>query len=373
MTSSTAFPAELLAQSSDARLAYFRDKVVAHPLLKEIHQQLLQAIQEPCGTYLIFVFGPTGVGKTTLRHRLEQQLWEVEQPIMKQNPGHIPVIGLEVAVADADSFRWRDYYKRALIALDEPMINQKTLPDHVQKKETGRYKATAELRWALEQALQYRKPTAILVDEAQHFNRIAGGRRLLDQMDTIKSLANLSGTVHVLLGTYELLKLAHLSAQLDRRSYEIHFPRYRIDISEEMLAFKRTLLTFQRHLPLRGEPDFVSQAEYFYERSVGCVGVLKDWLTRSLSAVLKDGKETLTKTELEYYALPTQKLLRMAREIREGEEALVLNSRTQAELQTLLGMSDTPIQQQKSSPSREVGKRKPIRDPIENANHAQES
>jgi len=42
----------------------------------------------------------------------------------------------------------------------------------------------------LEQALRYRSPTAFIVDEAQHFKRIAGGRRLLDQMDTLKSLAN---------------------------------------------------------------------------------------------------------------------------------------------------------------------------------------
>ena len=173
----------------------------------------------------------------------------------------------------------------------------------------------------------------------KHFKKIAGGRRLLDQMDTLKSLANLTGITHVLIGTYELLGFAQLSAQLDRRSYEIHFPRYHIDSPEEMLAFKRVLLTFQRHLPLTGEPDLVAQAEYFYECSVGCVGVLKDWLTRALAAALKKDKERLHRQTWERQALPTRKLLRMAREIREGEEALAANSRTQTELRSLLGMS----------------------------------
>ena len=325
MAPQTEFPPELLSQSSAARLAYFRDKVVAHPRLKETHQQLWQAIRQPSGASLIFVVGPTGVGKTTLRCRLEQQLWEAGRLAMEQDPGHIPVVGLEVAVADADSFRWRDYYKRALVALDEPMLDYKILPDRIlykraELKDSGRYKVTSELRWALEQALRYRRPIAFIVDEAQHFKRIASGRRLLDQMDTLKSLANMTGITHVLIGTYELLGFAQLSAQLDRRSLEIHFSRYHIDIPEEMLAFKRVLLTFQRQLPLTGEPDLVPQAEYFYERSVGCVGVLKDWLTRALGEALEDGQETLTKTVLERQVLPHRKLLRMAREIHEGEE-----------------------------------------------------
>lgn len=367
MTPQTEFPPELLSQPTATRLAYFRDKVVAHPHLKETHQQLWQAIQQPSGASLIFVFGPTGVGKTTLRCRLEQRLWEAGRLAMEQDPGRIPVVGLEVAVADADSFRWRDYYQRALVALDEPMLDHKILPDRILHKrvdlnDRGRYKVTSELRWALEQALRHRRPIAFIVDEAQHFKRIASGRRLLDQMDTLKSLANMTGIPHVLIGTYELLGFAQLSAQLDRRSLEIHFPRYHIDVPEEMLAFKRVLLTFQRHLPLTGEPDLLAQSEYFYERSVGCVGVLKDWLTRALGEALEDGQETLTKTILERQALPTRKLLRMAREIREGEETLAANSHAQTELRSLLGMSIESAEQY-SSPSRQnVGKRNPVRD-----------
>jgi hypothetical protein len=369
MAPQTEFPPELLSQSPDARLKYFQEKVVAHPHLKETHQRLWQAIRQPAGVSLIFVFGPTGVGKTTLRCRLEQQLWEAGRVVIERDPGHIPVVGLEVAVADADSFRWRDYYKRALMALDEPMIDHKIVPTHIaseraELRDSGRYKVTSELRWALEQALRHRRPAAFIVDEAQHFKRIASGRRLLDQMDTLKSLANLSSTTHVLIGTYELLSFAHLSAQLDRRSYEIHFPRYHVDIPEEMLAFKRILLTFQRHLPLTGEPDLVAQAEYFYERSLGCVGVLKDWLTRTLAATLDDGQETLTRTTLERQALPTRKLLRMAREIREGEETLLADGRAQTELRSLLGVSIDSTEQQTSGPSRKVGKRNPVRDPV---------
>ena len=57
MAPETEFPPELLSQTPVERLSYFRDKVVAHPHLKEIHQQLWQAIQQPGGISLILRIG----------------------------------------------------------------------------------------------------------------------------------------------------------------------------------------------------------------------------------------------------------------------------------------------------------------------------
>lgn len=364
MTLPTGFPSELLAQPPAVRLAYFQSKVVAHPHLKETHQRLWQALQHPTGAALLLVFGPTGVGKTTLRLRVEQQLLEAAQGKSAPSPGHMPVVGMEVAVPEAGNFRWRDYYKRALLALEEPLIEHKRQSGEGKSAPTP-HVVTADLRWALEQALRHRQPAAFIVDEAQHLKKLSSGRRLLDQLDTLKSLASLSGTVHVLIGTYELLSFAHLSAQLDRRSLEIHFPRYHPDRPDDMVAFQRVLLTFQRHLPLVGEPDLLAQTEYFYERSVGCVGILKDWLTRSLATTLEAERPTLTRQILEQQALSTPKLLRLAREIREGEEALATDSRAQTELRSLLGLSvGLPAASPERAARSPVGQRNPTRDPV---------
>ena len=92
--------------------------------------------------------------------------------------------------------------------------------------------------------------------------------------------------------------------------------------------------------------------------------MLKDWLTRALAAALEDGQETLTQTVLERQALPTRKLLRMAREIREGEETLTANSRAQTELRSLLGMSIESAEQHNPPSRRKVGKRNPVRDVV---------
>lgn len=389
MTTAEGFPRELLSEPVSARLAYFAGKVVAHPRLKEAHGALMSALRRPGGASLILVFGPTGVGKTTLRLRVERQLIEESLPELEKDPGRLPVVALEAVAPESGQFNWKDYYLRALTALEEPMARHKidysqrgeetAHPiairwDRVGQPETWRAAAPA-LRRALEQALVQRRPAAFIVDEAQHLGKMASGRRLLDQMDTLKSLSAMTGTVHVLIGTYELLRLADLSAQLSRRSTEIHFGRYRAESAEDLLAFRSVLLTFQRHLPLAVEPDLVGRYEYLHERSVGCVGVLKSWLNRALAAVLEEGGGTLGESHLAGQAEPTRKLLSLAREIKEGEEALAGRDREGEDLGLLLGtavkatrVAEPELGERQRSEDGDrrrvgrVGQRRPVRD-----------
>jgi AAA domain len=381
------FPAELLGQSITERVAYFRHKTIAHAHLVEVHERVLQAIREPAGAALIVVYGPSGVGKTTLRLRVQQQLTEAMRVELQEDPGRLAVVGVEAVAAESGDFSWRDFYRRALAALAEPLIDYKVLPAAADgprsagpRRVLSERSAAAEFRHALEQALRYRHPAAFIIDEAQHLKKMASGRRLLDQLDTLKSLASLTGIVHVLLGTYELLPLSNLSGQLNRRTIEIHFPRYHADRDGDVECFRKVVWSLQQHLPAAETPDLVSRWEDLYERSVGCVGVLKDWLTRSLARGLERSGGKLTLADLDSQALSRTKLLQMAREIKEGEERLIETDRTAAELRHVLGMATrevgispelaqapqgaSAIAAQKRSSRRRVGERRPTRDVV---------
>src|SRR5689334_40551 len=95
------FPGELLVQSAQARKDYFAGKIVAHPRLQEIYQQVLATIRDPAGAGLIFVYGPSGVGKTTLWRRVQAQLGEEARTATSRSAGARPVVGLEVAAPDS--------------------------------------------------------------------------------------------------------------------------------------------------------------------------------------------------------------------------------------------------------------------------------
>ena len=360
------------------RLEHFRNFTMAHPRLVEAREELMDAIDGAAPGSLVLVLGPTGVGKTTLRMKIENLLIQQMAPAMAADPGRLPFVSLEVVPPDTGRFRWRDYFSRLLAAMKEPLINFKTL------RGTGCTQAPStppsilggtELGYAVEQALRHRRPPVVFVDEAQHLARIASGRRLSDQLDVIKSIANRTETVHVLLGTYELLAFRNLSAQLSRRSMDLHFQRYRADSAEDRRVFRSVLLTFQKQLPFtEAETDLMTMWEFLYERSVGCVGILKEWLMRGCVRAIKHGAATLSREHLERTALSISQCEKILAESREGETRLNDHEDARLRLRTLLGIEPQSrgsghSEPHGAPPSRKrkkgrPGLRAPRRDPI---------
>ncbi len=369
------FPPELLEKSVVEKLAYFEGFTVAHPRLKQVYDILMRTINEPAGASFIFVYGPSGVGKTTLKQRVEQKIIEACLPELTTDRGRIPVVGIEAVAPESRNFNWKDYYTRALIALEEPLIEHK-----IDYGVRGVYRdifghvviepkvGAPALRRALENSLSHRKPDVFFIDEAQHMGKISSGHKLQDQLDCLKSLANMTTILHCLLGTYEVLTFRNLSGQLSRRSVDIHFPRYQVDNPDDIQAFKSVLLTFQRQMPLAQEPDLVNHWEYFYERSLGCIGTLKNWLTRTLKDALDEDSETITLKQLQRRALSVAQCQRMFAEILEGERQLSETEADAQNLRTLLGLgedfTEQPKKAQSSKRKTKVGKRNPKRDKI---------
>ena len=215
----------------------------------------------------------------------------------------------------------------------------------------------------------------MFVDEAQHLARIASGRRLSDQLDVIKSIANRTQTVHVLLGTYELLAFRNLSAQLSRRSIDLHFQRYQADSAADRQIFQSVLLTFQKHLPFdEAKADLLAIWEFLYERSVGCVGILKEWLMRACVRSIKHGMVMISREDLERTALSISQCEKILAESREGETSLNDTEDSRLRLRTLLGIEphsrgsihqdEVPTLSSRNRKSGRPGQRNPRRDPI---------
>jgi hypothetical protein len=377
------FPRELLEQTNDARRDYFRAYTIAHPTLATADRVVWNAIHEPAGALLILVAGPTGVGKTTLLHHLEQRLCEEALPDLAQNPGHLPVVKLLAAAPATRQFKWADFFTRALLAIREPLVDAKVNPQALAERGSPSFTprnrsdvTTLQLSW--EHAVHYRRPEAIFIDEAQHLGKIGGGSSLLGQLDFLKSLAILTNTVYVLAGTYELLTLDTLSAQLGRRSMVVHFPRYQATNKDDVRAFKTVLLAFQRHLPVEEMPDLISQWQDCYACTAGCIGLLKEWLLKALTETLERSAKTIEPSILAHHAPSLAFREQMMTEIEAGEKGFTYDEAAEDELRKRLGLprrrktkeaETTPEeinQEQKTTKKRasSVGHRKPSHDPV---------
>ena len=217
-----------------------------------------------------------------------------------------------------------------------------------------------------------------MIDEAQHLAKIASGRRLLDQLDVIKSIANRTQTVHVLYGTYDLLAFRNLNGQLSRRSIDVHFPRYGAESSGDRSTFIGVLHSFAQQLPLPEPPDLANDWEFLYERSIGCVGVLKQWLVRALSAALRRGEATLSRRNLESQALSVSQVDKILSEASEGEMRLMDSVEAASRLRERLGLvphaDNRRVAQQAKQPEPALarrmgnrpGQRRPVRDAVGN-------
>lgn len=365
------------SQKSSDRLDPFKRYTVAHPILMHTDERLRRAIEEPASRSLIFVYGPTGVGKTTMRQHVETKLLENDG---SDGPGQLPLASLETPAPESGSFQWKDFYTRALKALEEPFIDDKVdyetsgiSANEDKKLVVKRHVTKAALRRSLESALQHRSPKALILDEAQHLTHMTSGRRLRDQLECLKSLANITETTLVLIGTYDLLAFRNLSGQLSRRSIDIHFARYDASREKERHAFQRVLKSFQEHLPLEEPPDLVEDWSFFYERSLGCVGILKDWLTMALADGFHRNEVNIDLDWIRDRALSVNQCETILRSIQEGEDSLEDDPKSRDRLMHELGLTDqngsAPESGEEesggsSSSNGPVGVRNPQRDPV---------
>jgi len=361
----------------ELRLDGFRAYTLAHPRLVRAKEILMNAIRGAEPNSLIFVFGPTGVGKTTLRLKTEQLITAELVSELHEDLTRIPVVSIEAVAPESGSFNWRDHYKRLLHQLDEPLIDRKLSRqvEGTSAEPTMHFMPTfravgTEYRYAVEQAIRYRRPVAVMIDEAQHLGKISSGRRLLDQLDVIKSIANQTKTVHVLFGTYDLLAFRNLNGQLSRRSIDVHLARYRAEDSEDLQTFINVVQSFEKELPFEKPSDLVSDWEFLYERSLGCVGILKEWLVRAATVASGKGDRRLTRATLESQALCIAQCEQLHAEVIDGELKLNERSEAVARLRGRLGLNTGgtakagPMQPVPLVRPRRPGQRLPTRDVI---------
>ncbi len=358
------FPVALLHASEGERLEYFSNGfVLRHGHLNQLFEKVKQQIEWPSDKNICLVTGPTGVGKTTLAQKLIEHFYNGVQTV---NSPTMNAVYFEVPKQSKAKFDWDDFFIRLLRAMDEPfpeskLAMAKPLTSQHGARLTWLKTKTKDLRRDVETAIKERGVRWIVLDEISHLFKHAAGKHE-QNLDVLKSIANITKCHFICVGTYECLFYVDWSAQLTRRSRLLEFSPY--DWTKDQVSFAQAVSGLLAHLPCELEPDLMRDMEFYYLGSVGCIGLLKTWFEQALKKFLASGKTLFSLEVLAATRPNNREILRLIEEIEEGSR--FLNVPSEDEVRARLGMtkSSNASAAPKKISVRRVGERAPKRDKV---------
>jgi Cdc6-like AAA superfamily ATPase len=122
-----------------SKLNQFKEYAVLHHHLAQVDKLLMRAIREPAGFAHVLVYGPSGVGKTTMIRQIAKRLNEDLPEYLANasnslsyrngNQTSMPLLLLETRPPDGGVFNRADYYRTALKLLGEAFYERRMLVD----------------------------------------------------------------------------------------------------------------------------------------------------------------------------------------------------------------------------------------------------
>ena len=369
--------------SDTSVLPFCFSRTITHPVFAGALERLLQLIRTPTSTRIVIVTGPPGAGKSTLMRSLEGELLSLFANETQKDPESIPFGRYSVKAPSSGPYSWKDNYLQLLRSLQHPFADSPRLAQG-KAEDTGRpvlraispeqaHKFTNDRLFRIVQnTIGHRRPSAILMDEAHHLLRLSSEQSLVYQLDHLKYIADETGVLHVLFGTYELVQLMDLSGALIRRREVVHFPRYVLNPQQPQASlegFASAVNSYAEVLNSYCDFDLLDDVPLLYRGSVGCVGILRDWLVRAHRASLSNPSRKITTQVLESTMMATRDRLALLNESLEGEGYFSKRSLSEADYMRKLGFSEEdgaapPVPAKPPKPKRRPGVRKPHNDPV---------
>ena len=257
----------------------FYEVRVKHPKLEAVVDEMMPLLTPYSESNLILVVGATGAGKTAFCRVALRKLFAIEAERMQEQASIIPFISVE-AYANGDSRKsFRLLYQGMLKELNVPGTRKKRFVEidgNTARIRVPRSKdRIPDLRLQVESEMKLRQTSVCVIDEAYHLLRFDTGS---DVMETLKSLANTTGSKIVLVGSYDLFDLVEAGGQCARRSSVIHFDRYRTEVVEDRKAFRKIVKDLMAKWPCKEVPALHAISDELMDICLGCVGLLKSML-----------------------------------------------------------------------------------------------
>jgi AAA domain len=271
-------------------LAQLDALVLAHPKVRSVYTQLLRATEAGSGSQLILLLAPPGAGKSWVAGEVVSKLCEQG----RSEPDAVaacavPAVMVETTQVGDRDFSFKELFSKIARAVYEPPLpSRRPAPSPHELVVLGSRGTTCRQREAAVTGLRLKGTRLLALDEAAHMLNVGRTDKLLRHAQTLKSLANDSKTVLLLVCSYDGLPLLNIDTQLRRRMKVVHLARYRDDDPEDVKTYRSILLSIGKVIGL--DPDELDcRRELLMQRTVGCAGATMDVLRRALADGMVEG------------------------------------------------------------------------------------
>jgi hypothetical protein len=177
----------------------------------------------------------------------------------------------------------------------------------------------ADLRRAFVEATNLRRCIALFIDEIQELCKVSGREKAQDNLDVIKSISDAIEVPVVCFGTSKAYEMLYVNEQTTRRADTVHFKRYTSE-ADDIEEFYSVVQHIELSLEIPLADEFKNDIEYVYRHTLGCVGILMDWVKRSLAIAVQEKADAIPLSAFEKKKLKPNQLQSIANKIKQADD-----------------------------------------------------
>jgi hypothetical protein len=312
-------------------------RLVQHPAYETPRLSLRRALDEYRPGHMVFIIGPSGVGKTTMRRSVMQEMFG--------NPsnwgrGRIPVVETFAMLPHGAYFSSRELAKSLVVELNAPKLDWLLDGSHLENSAKEAIRRELESCARTWEAIRPKRAT-----EGEYWNIVqrsllARGCKyvsidqvtalLVNHRDTspadhtlhLMALAEAAGVMFVMTGVQSATRLWSVHSELRRRVVTIWVPPYSDKRPEDRVPFLRLLKSLEAKYSVSKRDLLVRMATDILAATGGVFAQVVQLLERARQQAFEAGQDRIHKQHIEAAYYSDVDLEAVWRDIHTFEEAM---------------------------------------------------
>lgn len=313
-------------------------KMVQHPGYEGPRKRLRIALDQHRPGHMVFIIGPSGVGKTTMRRSVMQEMFG--------NPacwgrGRVPVVETFATLPHGSYFSSRQLAASLLQELHTPtlrwLLEGSNLEDEIKqgiRKELaaaaadwqhfGRTRQTEGECWGMVQrSLVARGCKYASIDQVTALLVNHRDKSPADHTLHLMAVAEATGIMFVMTGVHKATQLWSINSELRRRVTTVWVPPYSDKRKEDRLPFLRLLKSLSSRYQLSQADLLIRMSFDILAATGGVFAEIVELLVRAEVAARQDGSSRVLKRHIESSYYGTEDLKNLWRDIDAFERSMV--------------------------------------------------